>query len=425
MNEKKINFINYLYILVKWRKFIIINFLVVSIVTAAISLMLPKTYTAGTTILPPSDEGGGLGISDFIGNLPMAGFALGGVSEETYIVMAILNSRNVMESIVKRFDLMKVYEAENMELAVKMLRNNVHVEINENGTISLSTSAKTGYLSNDAEEDEARQRATDIANAFIEELDKMNIEKKTEKARNNRVYIEERYLQNLEDLRKAEEDLRVFQKENNVVALPEQMAASIEAAAQIVAVINSKEIELDVMRKSLGNTHPEIVRARNELAELKKKYDEMVSGKVMEKDASGELFIPFDDVPDVGVQYYRLYREVTLQEKLLEFILPQYEQAKIQEAKDTPTIQVLDEAVPPVLRSSPKRGILVILMAFMSIFVSLVIVLIIEYLNRLRYGDHERYSVLESALHELKGDYSRLTQRLRPGKSLPKGRLDE
>ncbi|MBN1154265.1 hypothetical protein JXB12_05020 [candidate division KSB1 bacterium] len=424
MDGKKSNFIDYLATIVKWRKFIIINFLIVSVITAAFSLIMPKTYSARAVIFPPAEEDQGFGLSQFISNLPMGGFGMAGISEESYVVMAIVNSRTVMEAIVDRFKLIERYEAENMEQAVKTLRNKVSVEINEDGTISLNASAKTPYFSDDEEEDEARNLARDMANAFIEELDLVNRNKKSEKARNTRIYIEKRYNQNLDDLTRAEDELKIFQEEHGVIAMPEQTVESIKAAAEISAQINLREIELEVMNNYVSPTHSEVLRAKNELSALKRKYQEMMSGGGSKE--ANDIFIPFDQVPEVGVQYVRLYREVKLQETLLEFLLPQYEQAKIQEAKDTPTVQILDAAVPPILRSSPKRGILVISMAILSVFISLMVVLLIEYLQRLRYSDYAKYREIENMMIELRNDYKKIRYL---GKStqehLPEGREDE
>ncbi len=428
MEVKKTGFVGYLFIMVKWRKFIIINFIIVCLITAIISLIIPKTFTATTTILPPAKESEGFGLSQFISNLPMGGFGMAGISEETYIVLAIINSRTVMEAIVKKFSLIDLYEAKNMEEAVKTLRENVKVEVNENGTVSLFASAKTCYFAVEKDENRTRQLATDIANEFIFKLDKVNIQLKIEKAANTRAYIEKRYLENLSDLKSAEEKMKTFQQKYGIIALTEQTAAAINAAAELNANITMKEIEVSVLSKYVSNSHSKLVRTKKELNELRKKYEEMRSGSTAElgggkKDV--DLFIPFDEVPELGLQYVRLYREVTLQEKLLEFLLPQYEQAKIQEAKDTPTIQVLDEAVPPILRSSPKRALLVIIMGMVSVFVSLIIILIIEYLNRIKYVDENEYNMIENIMLELRNDYKRLVHKIRPRKSLTKGNMDE
>ena len=414
MEEKKTNLIDYLSVIVKWRKLIIVNFLIVAIITAIISLIVPKTFTAKTTILPPTETSAGFGLSSLIGSLPLGQLGLSGVSEQTYTFIAILNSRTVMESIAENFNLMELYKEDNMEQTVKALRNYVSVEINEDGTISLFASANTGNLSNEEEANEARKLARDMANAFIEELDRVNLRLKTEKARNTRLYIEKRYLQNLADLQKAENGLKEFQETYGVIALPEQTAVSIQAAAELKAKIIVKEVEIAVLSKYVSKSHSELTHAKSELSELRRKLNEMNSGTNYDNtDGKGNsnLFIPFSKVPDLGIKYLRLYREITLQEKLLEFLLPQYEQAKIQEAKDTPTEQVLDEAVMPIRRTKPKRAIMVMLAGFISIAFSMIGAFLIEYVRNLEARKGEDYRKLEEIFESISNDVRKLVPR--------------
>jgi len=160
MEKKQVNIIDYLYVLVKWRKLIIINFLVVCIIAAGISLILPKWYRAETTILPPLEEGAQMGMSSIMRNLSVGGLGLGAVSEETNLFLAILNSRTVMEAVARKFDLMKRYKTKNMEETVRTLRGHVSVKINEEGTITLGVEAGTPYFATEEEENEARELAS-------------------------------------------------------------------------------------------------------------------------------------------------------------------------------------------------------------------------------------------------------------------------
>ena len=416
MEGTKSNIIDYFSVVVKWRKLIFVNFIVVCIITAIISLILPKTFSANSTILPPTNEADAFGLSSLIGNLPLGPLGFGGVSEETYTFMAILHSRTVMEAIAEKFDLMQRYDYENMEYTVKELRQNVIIEINEDGTITLSSMASTKFLPDDEEENEARTLARDMANAFIEELDRVNTRLKTEKAHNNRVFIEKRYKQNINDLKNAEEELKTFQKTHGVIALPQQTAITIETAAEINANIIAKEVEVSVLSGYVSESHSELTRAKSELTELRKKFNEMKTGRnrdILNNNGTQNtrLFIPLNDVPDLGLKYIRRYREVSLQQKILEFLLPQYEQAKIQEAKDTPTVQVLDKAVTPVKRKKPKRAIMVLLAGLLSIVFSVTGVFFVEYIRYLEENRQEDYRKVENILQSFRSDLRKLLRR--------------
>ena len=385
MVKEKNDLFNYISILAKWKRLIILNTVIISLIAAGVSLILPKWYTARTTILPPTEESGNLGLSGMLDKFPFSGFGLTTVSDETYLFLAILNSRTVMESVAVKFDLMRRFKKEDMEETLRTLRKCVTVKVNEEGTITLFAEAGTPYFADAQKEKEARELARDVANFFIEELDKVNTVLKIEKARNTRIFIEKRYLQNIGDLHTAEEEFKKFQQEYGAVALPEQTEAAMKAAAGLKAAIISKEVELGIISKYANVEHISYKKAKTALNALKNSYEQFLNGtntnvgskKSMELQ-NKDIFVPFENVPEIGLQYARLLREVTLQETLLEFLLPQYEQAKIQEAKDTPTVQVLDEANVPIKRSSPKRKIIVILCMIGSLFVSGIMVFVLE-----------------------------------------------
>ena len=411
----KQEWLDYLAVLIKWRKVIIVNFIIVSLLAAALSLIVPITFRSSTTLMPPSEESSDIGLSALLSNLPIGGFSLGGMSDEANVFMAILKSRTVMESVAKRFNLQARYETDDIEETLMILENNIDVKLNEEGTISLTTSAETPFFASRVEKDEARQLAQAQTRHFVQQLDSVNRGFKTEKARNTRLFIEKRYWQNLEDLKRAEEEFKAFQQTHGAIALTEQVTATITAAAETKASITGKEIQIALMEKYLDSTHPDLLRARLELRELKKVYDDiegnaaaMQKGQTREK---SELYVPLQRVPDIGLQYARLYREVQIQEKLLEYILPQYEQAKVQEAKDTPTVQVLDHAPLPIKKTKPKRAIFVIIFALLSVVFSALFAFSMEYLEKMRTSDPERYAKLMEIWTTLRADIFHLFSR--------------
>jgi len=413
MEKRELTFLDFLNIMIKWRKHLIINFVIVCFIAAAISLMIPVWFTASTTILPPAGDSGGLGLSSLLGNLPMGGLGMGigALPEETNTALAILNSRTMMDNVAKKFNLKERYKTENMEETIRILRERYSIKVNDEGTITLYSEAKTPFLSNDSEKNETRNLSKNMANFFMEELDRINNEIRVEKAKNSRIFIEKRYFQNLDDLKVGEEKLRNFQEKYGIIALPEQTAAAITTAAELKSQIMAKEVEVGFLQTNVSEKHVKLIRAKTELKELQKKYDEFIYGKELNKNAvsrdskSNELFLPFEQVPDLGLQYARLYREVMMQQKLMEFLLPQYEDAKIQEAKETPTIQVLDKAVLPIKKSSPKRAIIVIVAGLLTIMISFVIYLLNDRLILLREYDIEKYERINSILLTIKNDF--------------------
>ncbi|CUS77457.1 G-rich domain on putative tyrosine kinase, partial [Candidatus Kryptonium thompsonii] len=214
------------------------------------------------------------------------------------------------------------------------------------------------------------------ANYFIDVLNEINIKLNTEEARNNRIVIEKRYLQNLSDLRAAEDTLKKFQQRYGIYYLPEQTKAAIEAAAELEARIIAEEVKLGILQRQFGEDAPEVKTAMIQIEEMKKRLNQMKEGSEKSKNEMS-LFVPFKDVPELGLQYLRLYRDYEIQNKLLEFIVPLYEQAKIEEQKNVPVVQVLDYAVPPEKKARPFRTLIVL-----SVFASaLVLFIIISFVN--------------------------------------------
>ena len=399
MTQNGRNFIDNLYILIKWRKQVIITFLIVCTTAAIISLVMPKVHRGVTTIMPPMSDDGSLGLSSLISQLPLGGLGFGNVSNETYSVLAILNSRNLMESVVEEFNLLDRYNVDNEEKAIEKLRQRTKVDVDDEGTIRIKADASTKWFPSKASEDSARIVARDMANFIVSELDRLNKELKVERARNTREFVEKRYYQNISDLKIAEDSLNQFQKEYDAIALPEQTKATIMAAAELQAEIMTREIEMNVIASTVSKTNSEYKKLKNELNGLQTRLNEMYH----EKDDA--LFFALDDVPDLSLQYARLFREVMIQEKIMEFLLPQYEQAKIQEAKDTPTIQVLDRAVIPVKRVKPKRAFFVLFWGAMSLLVCIGIIFGIEYINKVKQTEPDKYTKIVDASKTLYNDF--------------------
>ena len=162
----------------------------------------------------------------------------------------------------------------------------------------------------------------------------------------------------------AEEVLKTFQETHNAVALPEQTSASIQVSSEILSRISIQKVKLSVLEETLSETHPEVQFLKSELFGLQKELDKMDFG-----DPEGAVIPSFSNVPELGLELGRLMRDVEVQNTLYNFLTQQYEEAKIQEAKDTPTVQVLDYAILPDVKFKPVRSrILIIAFAVSTIF---------------------------------------------------------
>jgi len=393
---KDFTFLDLLELIVKKSRVFIITFFLTAIISVGISLLLPKWYLAMTTILPPQQDITGLGLSSLALNVPLGGFGMFGESEEALLCIAILNSRSVMEVVAKKFDLMSVYKTKNMERTLESLAFKTDVEVQKEGTISI------GVLDSDP------QRSADMANFFVVTLDSVNSNLQVEKARNDRLFIGRRLEQNKADMKAAEEALNRFQKENGAIALPEQTEGLVTAAAELQARIVLTEVELRVKEKALSANHYKIHESKNELTELNKKLDEMMYGFKKNKESQTlknelkSVFPPLADIPDLGMEYLRLYREVQVQNKIYELLVEQHERAKIKEARDTPTIQILDPAIKPERKAKPKRALIVLASVLLSMAIVLSILIVDERIKRLEYSDPDRYEKAQAVTTGLK-----------------------
>ncbi len=404
LEAEKVNIYTYLTILVGYRRFIFLNLLGVCLIVAIISLLLPSWYLATTTILPPGGEALGLGMaSSLMGTASglATSFSLPFMATPSDIFAAILKSRTVGEVVVEKENLMEAYKTKSMERALRELFAHVSVKVTEEGLISLSY------------EDKDKIRTAKVANRFVEELDRVNRETSASQAKNARVFIEERLVQTQMELTRAEENLKRFKEENKTILLDDQMRAAIEKAADLKAQLVSSEIDLNVLSKTMSSSHPQIRSLRSRINEIKKQLEILQLGNQTENTKGKTVLdVPFTEVPSLSLKLARLVREVKIQEGVFELLTQQYEQYKIQETKDTPTIQVLDRAVPPEKRVKPKRALLVVLSGILSIFASTVFIFGLEYFKISKQKNPKGFERLENLLGAWRKDVEDLKRKL-------------
>jgi uncharacterized protein involved in exopolysaccharide biosynthesis len=210
----------------------------------------------------------------------------------------------------------------------------------------------------------------------------------TTEASRQRLFIAERMSETERELRRAEELLRQFQETNKVVALPEQARGAAETAAQLKGEIMASEVQLEVMRKFATDANPEVIKLNQRIQELKRHLSSMQYGKGLVLPAENrhpsepraEIHIPFAQVPELGLELTRLMREVKVQETVYTLLTQQLEQAKIAEARDMPTVQALDTAVPADRKSKPKTVLNMAIAGLTSLFMGILLAFFLEYL---------------------------------------------
>ena len=360
--KKQAKFSDYMYVLYKWKKFLFINLLIVVALSTLIAFIIPKQYKAIATIMiPPDNQMGGLGgLTSLIGgkssiaSLGSKALGLSNTSED--VILGILNSRSALTDVIKKFNLMDYYgiSDSNMDKALKAFRGDISADPNEFGMIDFSIINKDPKVS------------ANMANYLVELVDSLNIKFNIERAKNNRIFIEKRYNQNLADLKAAEDSLYEFQRKYGIVAVPEQLEVTVKAAAEIESELTKKEMQAYFIKQQFGESSPQYQGVSAEIHLLKKKVQELKSSPNL--GATSNIFYPFKEMPDISIQYLRAFREVEIQQAIQEIVMPMYEQAKVEEQKSIPTVLVIDKAVPPELKYSPKRSVIVIGAFFLFLF---------------------------------------------------------
>ncbi len=310
----------------RWR-FVLAVTVGTAALTLAIAFMLPKWYEATAIILPPDE-------SDLLSNMSLAQRALTkfpafGILSDYFtpadIYKAILGSRTVQEAIVERYDLQKVYHLKSREKTLKALSGHAHVKLNPDGTIAVSV------------EDRSPQRAADMTNAFLLELDRFNVEKRSTSARRTREFLQHRVAETDSLLAVSEQRLRRYQEEKHTVAPSMVGSDATQAAADLMSRKIMLEVRLGTLRGYLGEDNDQIVQARSELDQLDRRIATL---------------------PALENDLQRLVRDARMYEQLYLLLTSELERSRVRETMDTPTVQVLDAAKPPERHSRPRKGLL-------------------------------------------------------------------
>ncbi|MBP8116322.1 MAG: hypothetical protein KAY09_01200 [Nitrospira sp.] len=317
---------------------------------AVSALFLPKAYESTASLLPQLDSKEGGSLAALLATTGAGGMAQNlGVglpsmpTTPTDVFVAILKSRVMADEVIARFGLMAVYNERTMHDTRVELAERVRVSVSKEKVIKVTV------------EDPEPQRAADIAAYFVSSLDRLNRTLNVSKASHNRAFIERRLAETQTGLVKTEEALRDFQRNNKAVAVEAQSKAMIEAAAMVQGQITGYEVQLQVMSAYLSPDNPDLSRVRSSIDGLKKQLALLEFGKGGKGASPGDRLHPaMVTVPDLALQYGRLFRELKVQETLYALLTSQYEQAKITEARDTPTVQVLDPPVPADKQIKPR-----------------------------------------------------------------------
>jgi tyrosine-protein kinase Etk/Wzc len=394
--------------LMRWKRMILLNTAVVAAASVVVALLLPQWYRSTASIFPPEDDSwvtGNISSLVSVATLGMTRRTLPIWGSPSDVYAAVLKSRSVRAEIIRRFDMMKELKAKDMDQALRRLKGRVKVEVTGEGLVSVRV------------QDRSPQKAADMANAMVELLDQINREKRNVAGRQARVFLEGRLEQNRRELAAAEESLRVVQERTGVLIPDEQLKSVITAAADLNTQLILEEVDLAAMRAQVGPDHPDRKALEREVAALRRKVaeiDEGTTGSAMPDPEGprsaaagpgpsdpGALSIPLKQYPVRSMEAVRALREVKVQEAIYEFLSQQFENYRIEEKRDTPTVQVLDTAVPATRRSLPIRWLICTSATLIALVLSLLLAAGLEALSRMRRESPERFEKVRELAREV------------------------
>ncbi len=288
---------------------------------------------------------------DGLGDLGGISDIVGGTSstKELSLYMEILSSRRSLEPLIIKFGVMEKEDIKFMEDAVKLYqKERVVMDYDK-----LSGILTIGVYDKDP------NTAKAMTEFLIEELNKINIELSVQNARNNREFIEKRYLQAKLDLTRAEDSLKDFQMIYGV-APDLQIKASAQSLYSLEAELKAEEVKLDVLKKMLSSDQPEVKMQEAKVSSLNNKIAEIRTSTDIDD------VLSLGNSPTIAISYLRLQREVEIQSKIITFMLPVFEQAKIEEKRETPTIIVLDKPYVAERKTKPKRLTMILFSTFLA-----------------------------------------------------------
>lgn len=364
-DEDEISLLDLAIVIAKRKRLIVGLPVVAAIVSIAVALLLPNIYTGTTKVLPPQQgQSSAAAMLSQLGGL--AGFAGGvaGIKSPSDVYIGMLKSRTVADNMVQRFDLVKYYETKLVSDAR-----------NELASRSVIAAGKDGIITIDVDDLDPK-RAAELANAYVDELYKLTKVLAVTEASQRRLFFERQLSQAKENLTRAELMAKSAVEKGGLASIDAQGRSLIEATARMRGQISVKEVQIGAMRSYAAEQNPQLKMAQQELAVLKAELAKIEGNGKNLAGEPGESGVGFDNL--------RLLRDVKYYETIYEMLAKHFELAKIDEAKDSAVLQVVDKAIEPDRKSKPKRASIVIFATLAAGFLSVVMAFILEALEKAR-----------------------------------------
>ena len=363
-DDDEINLMDLVLVLAKHNRFIIKLTASVAVLAVIYALLQPNIYTAKTVILPPQQgqSTASMLMSQLGGLAGLAGGAAG-IKSPNELHIGMLKSRTLADKMIARFNLKQKFKAKTMEATRAALAGGTEIKTGKDGFITIEYS------------DEDPKFAASIANAYVEELDKLNNTLAITESSRKRLFFEKQVKATRDNLVAAELGMKQTQERTGLIQLEAQGQVIIAAASSLRAEVTAAEVKLQSMGSFATPQNPDYQKLQQNLTSLRAQLAKVQGSS---QQGRGDIMVPTGKLPETGLEYLRKMRDLKYQETLFELLSKQFEIAKIDEAKDAALIQVVDKALVPEQKSKPKRSLIVILATLMAFFLGVLLAFVRE-----------------------------------------------
>jgi len=328
------------------------------VVSLVIAVLIPTQYESTARIMPPDQASASVAMLAALartGGSTLGGLAtsLTGARTTGSLFIDLLGSKTIAERLIDRFNLQKLYRKRYRIDTIRKLA----------ARTSISDDKKSGVITI-VVADTDRQRAQEMAQAYLDELNALMTRVNDSSAHRERVFIEQRLVSVQSELEQAQLDLSDFSTAHTAIDIKEQTRAMVDAGARLQGQLIAAQSELDSTEQIYGEQNVRVRAARARVSVLQNELQKLSgSGEsaAQAEDLTGDHPYPaLRALPQLGVRWADLYRRVRVEETVFDLLSAQRETARIEEAKDTPVVNVLDPPSWPEKKSSPHRAIIVL-----------------------------------------------------------------
>jgi len=337
----------------------------VTLVSLVVSLLMTPIYTAKTVIMPPQQQQSS-SASALASLGALAGIAGGvaGVKSPDEMYVAFMGSERFLNNLIDRFHLQERYKTKTMvDTRTQLKTNSKVIPDKKSGLIAIEF------------EDEDPKFAAEMANAQVQELGRMLDMLAVTEAQQRRVFFESQIKKVQENLTSAEIAFRQAKEKSGLQFTSVIAESGVRASAELRGQIAAREVQLQSLSLFATSQNPEVQRIASELSAERSQLQKLEQG-------SGNVI-----GSTLQLEAVKSYRDMKVQEALLEVLIKQFELARVDEAKEGPLIQVVDIASLPE-KSKPKQAMIVLVSAIFGLFVSLLMAFLKVSLSTMSQTSH-------------------------------------